>query len=70
MHNKYLTPQFFEDNNPILAKSAAQISYLKLEYTFLYLKFLITTLCNSCASTSYIFSLTPGPMFCQITYRP
>ena len=40
-HNKYLTPQFLEDNDPISAKSAAQTLSLNLVLTFLLLNFLI-----------------------------
>ena len=42
--NKYLTPRFLEDSDPISAKSAAQILSL---YTFLLLNFLITDFSNS-----------------------
>ena len=49
-HNKYLTFSFFEDNDSISAKSAPQILYLNLAYTFLLLNFLITGLCNSSPS--------------------
>ena len=41
-HNKYLTFLFFEDNDSISAKSAAQILSLNLACTFLLLNFLIT----------------------------
>ena len=60
-HNKYLTFLFFEDNDHISAKSAAQILSLNLAKTFLVWNFLIIGLCNSSASCS--FTLTPGPVF-------
>ena len=47
-HNKYLQAQLKEDNDPISAKSAAQILPLNLALTFLLLNFLITILRNSC----------------------
>ena len=46
-HNKYLMAQFLEDNDPISAKSAAQILSLNLAHPFLLLNFLIPSLCNS-----------------------
>ena len=49
-HNKYLTFLFLEHNDPISAKSAAQILSLNLASTFLLLNFLVTGLCNSSAS--------------------
>ena len=52
-YNKYLTFLFFEENDSISAKSAAQIFSLKLAYNFLLLNFLITGLCNSLASCSF-----------------
>ena len=68
-HNKYLTFLFFEDNDPISAKSAAQILSLNLAYTFLLLNFLITGLCSSSASCS--FTLIPDPVFLsRKTYLP
>ena len=45
-HNKYLTFLFLEDNDPISAKSAAQIFSFNLAKTFLILSFLITGLCS------------------------
>ena len=38
-YNKYLTPKFLVGNDPVSAKSAAQILYLNLAYTFLLLNF-------------------------------
>ena len=61
-HNEYLTAQFLEDNDPISAKSGAQILSLNFEYSFFlffffsfffFLNFLITGLRNSRASTSF-----------------
>ena len=60
-YNKYLTFLFFEDNDSISAKSAAQILSLNLAYTFILLNFLITGLCNSLASCS--FTPIPGHVF-------
>ena len=60
-HNKYLTLLFFEENDSISAKSAAQILPLNLAYTFYLLSFLITGLCNSSASCS--FTLISDPVF-------
>ena len=51
-HNKYLIILFLEGNDPISAKSTAQISSLNLAYTFLLLNFVITGLCNSSVSCS------------------
>ena len=42
IHNKYLTFLFFEDNDPISAKSAAQKLLLNLAWIFRLLNFLIT----------------------------
>ena len=68
-HNKYLTFLFFEDNDPISAKSAAQILFLNLAKTFLLLNFLITGLHNPSASCS--FTLIPDLVFLsKKTYRP
>ena len=53
IHNKYLTFLFFEDNDPISAK------------TFPLLNFLITGLFNSSASCS--FTLIPDPVFLSKT---
>ena len=54
IHYKYLIFLFFEDNDPISAKYAAQIFSSNLALTFLLLNFfLITGLCNSSASCSY-----------------
>ena len=39
VHNKYSTFSFFEDNDPISAKSAAQILSLNLAETFCFLEF-------------------------------
>ena len=61
-HNKYLTPQFLGDNDPISVKSAVQILHLDLEYTFLVLNFFVTDLCNS-SSTSSTFAFKPDPVF-------
>ena len=55
MHDRYLTFLFFEGNDSISAKSAAQILFLNLAYTFILLNFLITALCNSLASCSFTF---------------
>ena len=66
-HSKYLTFLFFEDNDSISAKSAAQILPLNLAYTFLLLNFLITGLCNSPANRS--FTLFPDPAFLSKKYR-
>ena len=52
-HNKYLAFLFFEENDSISAKYAAQILSLNLTYTFLLFSFLITGLCNSSASCSF-----------------
>ena len=41
-HNKYFTPQFSENNDPISAKFAAQMLSLSFAYTLLLLRFLIT----------------------------
>ena len=60
-HNNYLTFLSFEDNDPISAKSAAQILSLNLSYTFLLLNFLITSLCDSLAGCS--FTLIADPVF-------
>ena len=38
--NKYLTPYFLEDNDPISAKSTSQILSLNLAHTFLLFNFL------------------------------
>ena len=52
-----------EDNEPISAKSAAQILSLNLllSETFLLSNFLITSLCNSWANT--LFTVAPDPVF-------
>ena len=60
-HIKYLTSLFFEDNDFILAKSAAQKLSLNLTYTFLLLNVLVTGLWNS--STTCSFKLIPDPFF-------
>ena len=57
MIHKYLTFLFLEDNDPVSAKSAAQILALNLTWSFLLLNFVITGLCNSSASCSF----TPIP---------
>ena len=67
-HNKYLTFVFLEDNDSIRAKSAAQILYLNLVWTFLLLNFLIPVLCNYSASSSV--TLTPDPAFLSKNFRP
>ena len=59
-HKKYFTFLFFEDNDPISAKSTAQVLPLNLAKTFLLFHFLITGLCNSSVSRSY--APTPGPV--------
>ena len=59
-HNKYLTFLFLEDNDPILAKSAAQVLSWNLAKTFPLLNFLITGLCNSSGGCS--FTLHPNPV--------
>ena len=51
--NKYLTFLFFEYNDPISAKSTAQILSLNLTYTVLLLNLLINGLCNSSANFSF-----------------
>ena len=53
-HNKYLTLLFFEDNDSISAKSAAKILSLNVAYTFVFSNFLISDLCNSTASCSFL----------------
>ena len=60
-HNKHLTFWFLEDNVPISAKSAEQILSLNLAKALPFLDFLITSLCNSSASSS--FTLAPYPAF-------
>ena len=72
-HNEYLTAQFLEDNDPISAKSGAQILSLNFEYSFFFffffLNFLITGLRNSRASTSFavvpvsLVTHVPNPIF-------
>ena len=57
-HNKYLTFLFFEDSDSISSKSAAKILSLNLAWTFLFLNFLVTSLCSS--SASYLFTLAPA----------
>ena len=65
-HNKYFTFQFLEDNDPISARSTAQILSLNPAQTFLLLIFfLITGLCNSLASCQFTF--TPDPVFLSKT---
>ena len=54
-HDKYLTSWFLEDNDPISAKSAAQILSLNYKYTFVLWNLLITSLSNSLASTLFTF---------------
>ena len=49
-HNKYLTFLFFEDNDSISAKAAAQILSFNLAQNSLFFYFLVTGLCNSSAS--------------------
>ena len=61
MIHKYLTFLFLEDNDPVSAKSAAQILALNLTWSFLLLNFVITGLCNSSASCS--FALIPDLVF-------
>ena len=61
--NKYLTFLFFEYNDPISAKSTAQILSLNLTYTVLLLNFLINGLCNS--SANFSFTLILDPLFYQ-----
>ena len=51
-HNKYLTFLFLEDNDPISARTAAQMLSLNLADTFLILSFLFTPLSNSSVSCS------------------
>ena len=60
-HNKYLTFVFFEDSDPISAKSKTQILSLNLAQTFPPLNFLIIGLCNY--SASCLFTLTLDPVF-------
>ena len=60
-HNKRLTFQYLEDNDPVSAKSAVQILSLNLAYTLLLLNFLIICLCNSLGSFS--ITLTPDLVF-------
>ena len=59
-NNKYLTVVFFEENDLISPKSAAQILGLKLAKMFLLLNFLITDLCYPSPSCS--FTLIPDPV--------
>ena len=49
-HSKYLIPLLYLLNDCISAKSTPQILSLNEDYTFLFLKFLITGLCNSFAN--------------------
>ena len=67
-HNIYLTFLFIKGNDSISAKSAAQILSLNLAYTFLFLNFLITGLCNSSVSCS--FTLIPNPVVFSKAYGP
>ena len=75
-HNKYLTPRLLEDNHSSSSKSAAQILFLNLAYTFLLLNFLITDLCGSQDSSSLTFppallvAILPIFLFHQKIYRP
>ena len=55
-HNKYLTFLFFEDNDSISAKSAAQILSFNLAQNSLFFDFLVTGLCNSSASCQFILA--------------
>ena len=50
-HHKYMTFLFLENSDPISAKAATQILSLNLTKTLLLLNFLITSLCNSSASS-------------------
>ena len=59
-HNDYLTFLFFEDNESISTKSAAQLS-LNLAYIFLHLSFLTSGSFSSLVSCS--FALTPDLVF-------
>ena len=67
-HTKYLKFLFFEDNDFILVKSAAQILSLNLEYTFLLLNVLVTDHIYSSASCSFTFIRIL--FFYEKTYRP
>ena len=58
-YNKYLTLFLFQDNDPISAKSDAQILSLNLAETFLFLNYLSAGLCNSSASCSFTLALDP-----------
>ena len=60
-YNKYLIFLFLEDNDSLSAKSAGQILSLYFPYTFLFLNFLLTELCNS--SAGCYFTLTSEPAF-------
>ena len=55
-HNKYLTSQFLEEIDPILAKYAVQFLSLNVAYTLLLLKFLIIGLWNCWANNSFTFA--------------
>ena len=67
-HNKCLTLLLFEDNDPFLAKSSAQILPSNLELNFLFLNFLITALFNSSGSCSlHLLSIL---FSYQKSYRP
>ena len=75
-HNKYLTFSFLKDNDPIAAKSAAQILPLNLAQTPLLLSFLVTGLCHYSAGFSldsllFCLSLSLLILFSyQKAYRP
>ena len=60
-HNKYLKLLLFEENDSILAKSAAQILSLNLALAVHLLNLLLTGLCNSSAGCSFTF--IPNPVF-------
>ena len=66
-HNKYLIFQFLKDNDPISAKSAAQILPLNHAQTFLLLNFLVISLCYSLAS--FPFTITPSLLLILFSYH-
>ena len=58
-HYKFVIFLFFEYNDPISAKSTAQILLLNPASTFLLLNFLSTGCCNTSASCSFTLIADP-----------